>query len=706
MDDRRARTEDDRPPEAKRRQTVDLRAQYHPADEGGNSSSSGAGAQIPARDQSSVRVAASNSPCEQSSSLYPSLSSQQCHDGPSLPSPVPQQHEPRPVAAGSVEQREFTLDILNVGAEEVEGETIARPLASEWESWTAEDDVKGGPLPPQLVHEARVRELEYLQRRKVYEYSTVAEALRLTGKQPLNLKWIDSNKGGKTTMNIRARLVATEVRKRGVDSIFCATPPLESLRALVAQLTSECPDGQADPWRVALGDVSRAHFYADAVRDVFIRLPREDPRSSMPGACGKLGKTMYGTLDAGAQWSLHYTRILLAAGFQQGTASPCHFFHPTRMIWLIVHGDDFFTVSKADGLEYVRTTLEKEYEMKWETAGPAPDDAKQLRVLGRILTFHPWGVSLEGDPALVEAAVDKLGLNSAKGISSPGVSPESIVSACEIRMRRMVADPMKLTLVPGELEEDGEELSGNELRQYQSSAALINYISLDRPDLMFSAKECMRAMARPHARHLIMVKRIARYLKTAPRWWARYAWEALPSTVDVYIDADHAGCVRTRRSTVGGALVWGSRFIKGWSKTMEILALSTAESELSAVVRGTAEGIGLQSVLKDFGVTVKLHLRSDATAAIGMARRLGLGRVRHLAVSDLWVQQRLKGPDISISKLPGLDNPSDLMTKYKDRSSSETFMGTLGFEAAKGRPHIAPCRTEGWTIDHPYVLHP
>ena len=30
-------------------------------------------------------------------------------------------------------------------------------------------------------------------------------------------------------------------------------------------------------------DVSRAHFYADAVRDVYIRLPDEDPKAKQPG---------------------------------------------------------------------------------------------------------------------------------------------------------------------------------------------------------------------------------------------------------------------------------------------------------------------------------------------------------------------------------------------------------------------------------------
>merc|ERR1711884_432969 len=114
---------------------------------------------------------------------------------------------------------------------------------------------------------------------------------------------------------------------------------------------------------------------------------------------------------------------------------------------------------------------------------------------------------------------------------------------------------------------------------------------------------------------------------------ARYPWGALARNITVYTDSDHAGCSITRRSTLGGCILWGGCYLKGWSKTMEILALSSGESELGALVRACTEGLGMQSLLKDFSVKVSVVIKSDATAAIGMARRQGLGRVRHLATS-------------------------------------------------------------------------
>ena len=83
---------------------------------------------------------------------------------------------------------------------------------------------------------------------------------------------------------------------------------------------------------------------------------------------------------------------------------------------------------------------------------------------------------------------------------------------------------------------------------------------------------------------------------------------------------------------------------------MDVLALSSGESELGGLTKACTEGLGMKSLLDDFQVRVEIKVLSDATAAIGMVRRLGLGKVRHLAVADLWVQQRVRSGDLSVAK--------------------------------------------------------
>ena len=129
------------------------------------------------------------------------------------------------------------LDILAVDPDE--------ELQEEWE---AEDDAKGGPLDPHEVKNACEKETKYLWNMEVYEYSTEPEARARTGRKSVGLKWIDTNKGSAEAPRNRSRLVCTEVRHKGVEPIFSATTPLETLRVLISVACQEDVFRVEDPF--------------------------------------------------------------------------------------------------------------------------------------------------------------------------------------------------------------------------------------------------------------------------------------------------------------------------------------------------------------------------------------------------------------------------------------------------------------------------
>ena len=483
-----------------------------------------------------------------------------------------------------------------------------------------------------------------------------------------------------------------EIRRRGIEPIFSATPPLEALRILVRMTAAEDPNGQKDGLRLYIADVSRAHFYAKAKREVYIELPREDERCKDPDAIGRLERTMYGTLDAAQEWALDYSEKLLARGYIQGRASPCHFFHPVHQTALLVHGDDFIAVGRSQGRHHLKATLEEFYEIKDKTLGPDHGQLQQIRVLGRVISWESWGLQLEGDPAHLELGIEQLGLNDCKSVSTPGEAEDCGVPAIEVTARRRAAD-REATRWEVQEEED-KALDSNRGKVYASISARFNYLAQDRPDIAFPAKELMRRLSHPDEADERKLKRVARYLHGQRRMVAQYPWQPLDDELRVYVDANHAGCIRTRLSTVGGATTWGGGFIKGWSKTVHTLCLSSGESELAAVVRGGTESLGTQAVLEDFGRKVRIKMVSDATAAIGMAKRQGLGRVRHLAVADLWIQQRIQKGDIAVAKIDGRQNPADAYTKVLSNDHCQYLLRKLGYVFIEGRPAAAPLRTE------------
>ena len=137
-------------------------------------------------------------------------------------------------------------------------------------------------------------------------------------------------------------------------------------------------------------------------------------------------------------------------------------------------------------------------------------------------------------------------------------------------------------------------------------------------------------MAQPTTRDADALKRLSRYLLGRPRLILHFEWQVKPALLEVFSDSDWAGCIRTRKSTTGGALMRGSHVLKTWSGTQATIALSSAEAELIAAVRGAAEGLAVRSLVRDFGQDCGLRIHVDSSAAIGICKRTGVGKIRHL----------------------------------------------------------------------------
>ena len=106
---------------------------------------------------------------------------------------------------------------------------------------------------------------------------------------------------------------------------------------------------------------------------------------------------------------------------------------------------------------------------------------------------------------------------------------------------------------------------------------------------------------RPTARAWELLKRVGRYLKGRPRLIWKYAWQAPVSVLDTHSDANWAGCRISRKSSSGGTFAIGGHLIKTYAKTQATVAKSSGESELYWVVRASTDGLGILTLLADFG---------------------------------------------------------------------------------------------------------
>ena len=77
-------------------------------------------------------------------------------------------------------------------------------------------------------------------------------------------------------------------------------------------------------------------------------------------------------------------------------------------------------------------------------------------------------------------------------------------------------------------------------------------------------------------------------------------------------------------------------------------------------------GLGAAAIIRDLGRDYEeaLELRTDASAATGIANRIGSCKIRHIETNQVWLQQKVLEGHLVVSKVKGEDNLADALTKY------------------------------------------
>jgi len=177
--------------------------------------------------------------------------------------------------------------------------------------------------------------------------------------------------------------------------------------------------------------------------------------------------------------------------------------------------------------------------------------------------------------------------------------------------------------------------------------------------------------------HVTAVKRIMRYLKLTIDYGLHVTQSSFfnGSTLKVvqYSDADWGGDLATRRSTSGAVLFLLGSFISCTCRRQDLVAISTAESELYAFTEATKDWkayFNLCSEICNLSKHIELNiplpspLLCDNTAAQFIAgNRVNNNRTRHIDMRDMRIRDLVDGKEIVIEHVPSEDNVSDIFTK-------------------------------------------
>jgi hypothetical protein len=537
--------------------------------------------------------------------------------------------------------------------------TIPWDMADQW------DEITGKALDLEKVVSGRLKELKKFEERRVYVHVPRQEALRDKAGKFVKTRWVQTVKGDE----VRCRLVAQEFAHGDPrEDLFAGTPPLFAARMVVSRTATK----RANQHTLMVLDVSCAFLYAPIKRTVYIELPEEDSKSSSGEWVGRLEKALYGTRDAPQAWLEELGSTIEGLGFTASVHYPGVYYHPGLDVTMVTHVDDLLCGGSAAHLEWVKSELQKKYEVKGDIMS---DECKQLKFLGRVISQDSEGFYWEEDPKHRRILLEEWGLTTCKGAATP-VSVEKDLA--------------------GDV-----EMESTEATRYRRGVARVNYLAQDHPDLAVAASLLSRSMAKPMVGDEVRLKRTLRYLKSHPTCRLEYKWQEAPTAITLLTDSDWAGDVQTRRSTSGVVIQMGRHLLQFSSKLQKTVALSSGEAELNALVSGLTEALGIGSLCTDWHSAVPVQCFCDSSAARGIAHRTGVGKMKHLQVRQLWVQEQVRLHRATVAWIPRASNTADAFTHQCSESQLTEHLQRIG-AVVRSDSSLEPARGGVLSIDPAY----
>nr|GEZ28922.1 retrovirus-related Pol polyprotein from transposon TNT 1-94 [Tanacetum cinerariifolium] len=456
-----------------------------------------------------------------------------------------------------------------------ECDCLAQKLSKQTESVTKEEAMANSAWI-----EAIQEELHQFDRLLVWELVD-----KPFGKSVIRLKWLWKNKKDEDQIVIRnkARLVAKGyAQEEGIDfeESFAPVAPLGAVRTFFAYAAHKS-------FPIYQMDVKTAFLNGSLKEEVYVAQPDGFVDPDHQEKVYRLRKALYGLKQAPRAWYDELLKFLISKGFTKGIIDPTLFTIRYREDILIVqiYVDDII-------FGYTNPKYTKRFEKLM-------DNTFEMSLIGEMKFFFglqvhqsPRGIFINPAKYALEI-LHKHGMEKGQGICTP-----------------MAMKP--------KLDAD---LSGNPVDQTDNYSKIGSLMCLtsSRPDIVQAVCFYARYQSRPTEKHLKEVKRIFRYLRGTVNmglWYPKGSSFGLIA----FLDADHAGCIDTRKSTSEGIQFLGDKLVSWMSKKQDCTAMSLAEAEYVALSASCAQVMWIRTQLQDYGLNYnKIPLYYDSQSAIAIS---------------------------------------------------------------------------------------
>ena len=485
------------------------------------------------------------------------------------------------------------------------------------------------------------------------------------GRKVIGSRWvfIIKRKADGTIDKYKARLVAqgfSQMPGVDYDQTFSPTVRLSALRVILAQI---CREGEF----LESIDISNAYLNGK-MEDKYQVFMRQAEGYEVISPQGKkmvcfLKKGIYGLKQGGRLWNQKLSGELEHLGFTQIKSDPSIYIWEADGVRVIipVFVDDITIASKSqEKIRWVKESLAKIFKLK--DLGPTSF------LLGIKIDYDQENCILRlSQRQYIVDILKRFNMSDCAPVSTP-MDPGN-----GSKLRRYVPDPKKrvdMSRVP-----------------YMSAVGALMYLAIaTRPDITYSVSKLAQYNSNPGPEHWQAVKHLLRYLKGTMDLQLTYRGDerASPEVFRAYSDADHAGCLDTRRSTSGFLIKMGSGAVSWSAKKQTTVADSSTEAEYVSASSAGREILWMRNLLTEIGVEVKgpSPLMVDNQSALRVLKNPEHhGRMKHIDVKYHWVRDSVKRGDIEVHFLPTHDMIADIFTKPLPRAAVEQHRLALGLES-------------------------
>ncbi|CAE7034963.1 GIP [Symbiodinium sp. CCMP2592] len=433
----------------------------------------------------------------------------------------------------------------------------------------------------------------------------------------------------------RSRLVAKEFRflQPYMENLY-SPASLSSTQRLLAGLC--CCNPQL---RLYSGDIKDAYLTVKQRRKTYI--------VSSSGRMYRLHYNLPGQRAGARDWHEKLKAVLESDGLRAFEGAPALFYEPQSLL-VSTHVDDLQQTSSF-GVE-----------------GPCTPWSGECRFLKRKFAGINGSIVIEQDGKHVEKLISLVGVERESGKQTPcPMNPNDVKSV--------------------------KPLAAEKHPTYRTCIGILLYLGPDRPECLYAIKLLSAKTSCPTEHEWHLLKHLVKYLKLHPhrgislsacnpgrtveqRWLGHPGPERGPDAdaskpfgsghlIESISDASWAG-EADRRSISASVVYLNGNAIHVGNKRQKSISLSSCESEVHGSLYSIQEGLFLKRLLETVcDNSVHLVHRVDSSSCRSFIDRVGLGRLKHIDIAYLWVQDLKARNMFTLKPISTRFCPPDLATK-------------------------------------------